>query len=200
MRSTCIRLGLLSFLSNAASTRAPARLPPTSPGARDVARHGRARVVLGRIGSRWRHRLSSSWTTSRVTSSSGMLWGRVGGWSGCGGGGAGCVSCCVSCFSSTWWSMSLLCRSSTWDCPALGQGCLARYCARQVFWSRQCSSWSSAVAVLGQGVDMPVVATRCTRVQFLDKVVTCPLLRRLVHEGAVLGQGGDMPVVATTGA
>ena len=36
--------------------------------------------------------------------------------------------------------------------------------------------------------------------QFLDKVVTCPLLRRLVREGAFLVQGGDMRVVATTGA
>ena len=30
-------------------------------------------------------------------------------------------SCCVSCCSSsTWWSMSLLCRL-TWVCPVLGQ-------------------------------------------------------------------------------
>ena len=34
------------------------------------------------------------------------------------------------------------------------------------------------------------------RVQFLDKVATCPLLRR----GAVLEQGVDLSVVATTGA
>ena len=37
--------------------------------------------------------------------------------------------------------------------------CLSRYCARQGIWSRQCSPWCSAVAFLGQGIDMPVVAT-----------------------------------------
>ena len=30
---------------------------------------------------------------------------------------------------------------------------------RRGFWSRQCSPWSSAVAVLGQGGDVPVVVT-----------------------------------------
>ena len=38
----------LSFLSNAASTRALTRLPPTSPGARDV---GSARSRSGRLGT-----------------------------------------------------------------------------------------------------------------------------------------------------
>ena len=42
--------------------------------------------------------------------------------------------------------------------------CLSRYCARQGIWSRQCS----------RGVPL---------LHFLDKVLTCPLLRRLVHEG-----------------
>ena len=37
--------------------------------------------------------------------------------------------------------------------------CLARYCARQGMWSRQCCPWCSSVAVLGPGGDMPVVAT-----------------------------------------
>ena len=37
--------------------------------------------------------------------------------------------------------------------------CLARCCARQGLWSRQCSPWCSAVAVNGQGGVMPVVAT-----------------------------------------
>ena len=37
--------------------------------------------------------------------------------------------------------------------------CLALCCARQELWSRQCSPWCSAVAVLGQGGVMPVVAT-----------------------------------------
>ena len=52
--------------------------------------------------------------------------------------------------------------------------CLARYCARQ-----------------GCGPDS--VARGFPQLHFLDKVLTCPLLRRLVHEGAVLGQGCDMP-------
>ena len=87
----------------------------------------------------------------------------------CGGGGvaaavaagrAGCVSCCSS---STWWSMSLLFRSSTWVRPVLGQGCrLARCCAR-----------------LGFGPDS--AARGVPQLQFLDKVVTCPLLRRQVE-------------------
>ena len=38
--------------------------------------------------------------------------------------------------------------------------CLARCCARQEIWSRQCSPWCSAVVVLEQGGVMPVVATR----------------------------------------
>ena len=37
--------------------------------------------------------------------------------------------------------------------------CLARYCARQGMWSRQCCPWCSAVAVLGPGGHMPVVVT-----------------------------------------
>ena len=75
-------------------------------------------------------------------------------------------------------------------------------------------------AVLEQGIGMHVVATtgawgcisptrcwharccddRCVGVQFSNKVLACPLLRRHVHEGAVLEQGVGMPVVATTGA
>ena len=35
------------------------------------------------------------------------------------------------------------------------------------------------------------------QLQFLDKVLTGPLLRRQVLEGAVLKQGGDMPVSVT---
>ena len=121
-----------------------------------------------------------------------MLWGRVGGWSGCGGAELAAFRAAFRAF---------LRRGGQCPCCAgrrLGIVQLLDKVVLPVI--AQCSSWSSAVAVLGQGVDMPVVATRCTRVQFLDKVVTCPLLRRLVHEGAVLGQGGDMPVVATTGA
>ena len=37
--------------------------------------------------------------------------------------------------------------------------CLARYCARQGMWSRQCCPWCSAVAVLGPGGDIVVVVT-----------------------------------------
>ena len=58
---------------------------------------------------------------------------------------------------------------------------------------RSCSSWPRCLHAR-------CCDDRCLRVQFLAKVLTCPLLRRLVHEGAVLEQGGDMPVVATTGA
>ena len=113
-----------------------------------------------------------------------MLWGRVGGgrWSGCGGGGVavavaagrGWLRFLLRVLSSTWWSMSLLCRSSTWDCPALGQGCLAHYGARHWFWSRQCSP----------GIP---------QLQFLDKVVTCPLLRRQVHLGFEVQKTVEIP-------
>ena len=73
-------------------------------------------------------------------------------------------------------------------------GCLARYCARQEFWSRQCSPGSPAVAVLGQGGDMPVVATtgafgfqraencggsQLQLVEFFDQVVDIPVVAQL---------------------
>ena len=113
-------------------------------------------------------------------SRSGRGVGRWPGRGGCGGGGAVLAAfCCVSCSSSTLWSMSLMCRSSIW--------CLARCCARQGLWSRQCSPWSSAVAVLGQGGDMLVFAQRQVRslrsmsstslsseilqLQYIDKVI-----------------------------
>ena len=103
----------------------------------------------------------------------------VGVWSGCGGGGVA-----VAVAAGRGWLRFVLSfdvvvdvpvvQVVDWDCPALGQGCLARYNARQGFWSRQCSPWSSAVAVLGQGVDMPVVVQRqvCSlRVDVVDTPV-----------------------------
>ena len=81
--------------------------------------------------------------------------------------------CCALCSSSTLWSMSLLCRSCFGVLPVIAQ-------------DREYGPDSAARGV--------------PQLHFLDKVLTCPLLRRLVHEGAVLGQGCDMPVVATTGA
>ena len=76
-------------------------------------------------------------------------------WRGFGGGGAGLAAFRAAC--------AFLLRGGRCACCAgrrlHGQGCLARCCARQGFWSRQCSPGSSAVAVLGEGGDMPVVAT-----------------------------------------
>ena len=96
----------------------------------------------------------------------------------CGGGAGWLRLCCVSCSSSTWWSMSLLCRSSMWvssfwtrlPCPLL---------CKTGFWSRQCSPWCPAAAVLGQGGDMPVVATTGAFGFFVQKTVEVPQLQCL---------------------
>ena len=118
------------------------------------------------------------------------LGGAVWWWRGCGGGGGGAglaafvlrfvlffdvvvdvpVVQVVDVGSSSSW---------TWlsSCPSL--------CKIGV-WSRQCSPWSSAVAVLGQGGDMPFVAT--TGAVLGQGSLTCPLAcndRGLAHsEGA----------------
>ena len=65
------------------------------------------------------------------------------------------------------------------------------------------SSWTrlSCPSLCKTGVFGPDSAARgVPQLQFLDKVLTGPVLRRQVLEGAVLRQGGDMPVVSTTGA
>ena len=51
--------------------------------------------------------------------------------------------------------------------------CLARCCARQRLWSRQCSPGCSAVAVLGPGGDMPVVATTGAFGRLLTFLLLC---------------------------
>ena len=107
--------------------------------------------------------------------------GRGGGWVAAvvvGRSGAGCVFCCV-CFLRRG-GRCLCCADRRRGCPVLGQGCLARCCARHGLWSRQCCPWFSAVAVLGQGGDMPVVVhvvffvlktVEVPQLQYLDKVV-----------------------------
>ena len=86
-------LGLLSYVTVAASSRAPTRSPPTSPGARDVARHGRARVVGGRTGSGVEapaefimDELSDEFFRHALGKGAGRLVGEWR-WRGCGGGG-----------------------------------------------------------------------------------------------------------------
>ena len=69
--------GLVAYLSEAASSRSPTRGPPSSSESRDGCS---ARSRSGRLGDvpalEWRHRPSSSWWTSRVTSSAGRLGGK----------------------------------------------------------------------------------------------------------------------------
>ena len=56
--------------------------------------------------------------------------------------------------------------------------CLALCCARQGLWSRQCSPWCSAVAVLGQGGVMPVIAHVVFFVLKTVEVPQCSTLTR----------------------
>ena len=165
-------LGLLSYVTVAASSRAPTRSPPTSSGARDVARHGRARVVGGRTGSGVeapaefivdelsdefsRHALGKgAWAVGRGVAVAGLRWRwRLGG--------AGCVCAALR---------AVLRRGGR--CPC---------CAGRRF-------GVLPVVVQDRGYGPDSAARGVPSLQFLDKVVTCPLLRRQVHGGAVLGHG-----------
>ena len=80
----------------------------------------------------------------------------------CGGGAGWLRLCCVSCSSSTWWSMSLLCRSSMWV-------------------SSFCPKVALPVAVQDWVLVQTVQSVVSPQLQFSDKVETCPLLRRQVH-------------------
>ena len=111
----------------------------------------------------WRHRLRIFLIC--VGGLMGSLGGVVWWWRGCGGvvaaGRAGCVCAAFRALLRRG-GRCPCCADRRCGCPAFGQGCLARCCAR-----------------LGFGPDSAVRGV--PQLQFSDKVETCPLLRRQVH-------------------
>ena len=106
-------------------------------------------------------------------------------------GGAGCVSCCV-CFLRRV-GRCPCCADRRRGCPVLGQGCLARCCARHGFWTRQCSSGIPQVQFLEKVVDVPVecnvscLSRQCRKtvevlqLTLIDKVDDVPVVQVVVR-------------------